>query len=80
MWQPEMAEKSSRQSCLVKYCGLGIIAQAADPDCEVVAGNSNRNSRLLRWESLRENTFYTNLTAKTRQTFKTFETFIVCGI
>ena len=67
MWQPEMAEKSNRSSCLVKFCCLGIIAQAADPDCEVDAGNSNRNSRLLRWKSLGENTFYTNLTAKTRQ-------------
>ena len=53
----------------VKFCCLGIIAEAADPDCEfeVVAGNSNCNSILLRWESLRENTFYTNLTTKTRQ-------------
>ena len=52
MWQPEMraemAEKSSRSSCLVKFCCLGIIAQAADLDCEVVAGNSNGSSRLLR--------------------------------
>ena len=47
MWQPEMVEKSSRSSCLVKFCCLGIIAQAADPDCEVVIGNSNRNSRLF---------------------------------
>ena len=67
MWQPEMAEKSSRSSCLVKFCCLGIIAEAADLDSEVVAGNSNRSSRLLRFENLRENTFYTNLTAKTRQ-------------
>ena len=67
MWQPEMAEKSSRSSCLVKFCCLGIIAEAADLDSEVVAGNSNRSSRLLRLENLRENTFYTNLTAKTRQ-------------
>ena len=67
MWQSEMAEKSSRSSCLVKFCCLGIIAQAADLDCEVVAGNSNRSSRLLRGENLRENTFYTNLTAKPRQ-------------
>ena len=44
----EMAEKSNRSSCFVKFCCLGIIAQAADPDCEVVAGNSNRNSGLLR--------------------------------
>ena len=48
MWQPEMAEKSNSSSCLVKFCCLGIIAQAADLDCEVDAGNSNRNSRLLR--------------------------------
>ena len=48
MWQPEMAEESSRSSYLVKFCCLGIIAQAADPDGEVVAGNSNRSSRLLR--------------------------------
>ena len=48
MGHPEMAEKSNRLSCLVKFCCLGIIAQAADPDCEVDAGNSNRNSRLLR--------------------------------
>ena len=68
MWQPEMAEKSNRSSCLVKFCCLGIIAQAADPDCEVVAGNSNRNSRLLRLEvSSKIHQFYTNLTAKTRQ-------------
>ena len=39
MWQPEMAEKSSRSSFLVKFCCLGIIAQAVDPDNEVVAGN-----------------------------------------
>ena len=38
MWQPEMAEKSNQLSCLVKLCCLGIIAQAADPDCEVDAG------------------------------------------
>ena len=43
-----MAEKSNRSSCLVKFCCLGIVAQEVDPDCEVVAGNSNRNSRLLR--------------------------------
>ena len=60
-------EFSQLPMCLVKFCCSGIIAQAADPDCEVVAGNSNRNSRLLCWECLRENTFYTNLTAKTRQ-------------
>ena len=48
MWHPEMAEKSNSLSCLVKLCCLGIIAQAADPDCKVDAGNSNRNSRLLR--------------------------------
>ena len=48
MWQPEMAEKSSRSSCLVKFCCLGIIAQEADPDFEVVTGNSNCNSMLLR--------------------------------
>ena len=39
MWQPEMAEKSNRSSCLVKFCCLGIVVQEADPDCEVVAGN-----------------------------------------
>ena len=48
MWQPEMAEKSNRSSCLAKFCCLGIITQAADQNGEVVAGNSNRNSRLLR--------------------------------
>ena len=48
MWQPEMAEKSNRSSCFVKFCCLGIIVQEADPDFEVVAGNSNRNSRLSR--------------------------------
>ena len=62
MWQPEMraemAEKSSRSSCLVKFCCLGIIAQAADLDCEVVAGNSNGSSRLLRWENLRKYILY----------------------
>ena len=55
---------------LIVPCGVllfRIIPQVADPDCEVVAGNSNSNSRLLRWESLRENAFCTNLTAKTRQ-------------
>ena len=43
----EMAEKSNRSSCYVKFCCLGIIAQAADPDCVFFAGKCNRGSRLL---------------------------------
>ena len=34
IWQPEkMVEKLNRSSCLVKFCWLGIIAQAAGLDC-----------------------------------------------
>lgn len=34
IWQPEkMVEKLNYSSCLVKFCWLGIIAQAADLDC-----------------------------------------------
>ena len=43
IWQPEkMAVKLNRSSCFVKFCWLGIIAQARVKIVEVAAGSLGR--------------------------------------
>ena len=82
-----MVEKLNRSSCLVKFCWLGIIAQADRVEFTAAKSEGNKPITLvscLVYYSKFKWSFFEHLTAKTRRPIGSvkfdFKTFAVCSI